>query len=142
MKIFYNTEIIKEIILELADFVLCYNSTFLYLISKKNGAESVTQEKSLRAKNNSAKQRISDLNKSFSRIYEDNILSKLSNDRYSRMANEYETEQKRLIQEIRENEQTLIELQKQTVDMKILYQGIYRIYRDEAAYSKHCKQTY
>lgn len=78
----------------------------------------------MRAKTESAKQRISDLDKLFSRIYEDNILGKLSDERYSRMANEYEAEQKRLISEVEENEKALIELQKQTVDMKMLYQGL------------------
>lgn len=34
----------------------------------------------------------------------DNILGRLSDERYSRMANEYEVEQKRLMQEIKENE--------------------------------------
>ena len=116
--------IVKEAISELADFVRCYNSAFLYLISEKKGAESINREKSLRAKTESAKQRISDLDKLFSRIYEDNILGKLSDERYSRMANEYEAEQKRLISEVEENEKVLIELQKQTVDMKMLYQGL------------------
>ena len=116
--------IVKEAISELADFVRCYNSAFLYLISEKKGAESVCREKSLRVKTESAKQRISDLDKLFSRIYEDNILGKLSDERYSRMANEYEAEQKRLISEVEENEKSLIELQKQTVDMKMLYQGL------------------
>ena len=78
----------------------------------------------MRIKTESAKQRISDLDKLFSRIYEDNILGKLSDERYSRMASEYETEQKQLMQEVKENEKTLVELQKQTVDMKILYQGL------------------
>ena len=40
------------------------------------------------------------------------------------MASEYEAEQKRLISEVEKNEKALIELQKQTVDMKILYQGL------------------
>ncbi len=116
--------IVKEAISELADFVRCYNSAFLYLIAEKKGTETVNQEKSLRAKTESSKQRISDLDKLFSRIYEDNILGRLSDERYSRMASEYEVEQKRLISEVEENERTLIELQKQTVDMKMLYQGL------------------
>ena len=82
--------IVKEAISELADFVRCYNSAFLYLIAEKKGAEAVNQEKSLRAKTESARQRISDLDKLFSRIYEDNILGKLSDERYSRMASEME----------------------------------------------------
>ena len=40
------------------------------------------------------------------------------------MASEYETEQKQLMQEVKENEKTLVELQKQTVDMNMLYQGL------------------
>ena len=103
--------IVKEAISELADFVRCYNSVFLYLISEKKGAESVCREKSLRVKTESARQRISDLDKLFSKIYEDNILGKLSDkQRYSRMANEYEIEQKQLMQEVEKNEKTLIEL--------------------------------
>lgn len=39
--------IVKEAISELADFVRCYNSAFLYLISEKKGTESVNREKSL-----------------------------------------------------------------------------------------------
>ncbi|WP_270625224.1 recombinase family protein [Ligilactobacillus ruminis] len=116
--------IVKEAISELADFVRCYNSVFLYLISEKKGTESINLEKSLRAQTESAKQRISDLDKLFSRIYEDNILGKLSDERYSRMANEYEIEQKQLMREAEENEKALIELEKQTVDMKMLYQGL------------------
>lgn len=54
----------------------------------------------------------------------DMFVAKLSDERYSRMANEYEAEQKRLISEVKENEKVLIELQKQTVDMKMLYQGL------------------
>lgn len=70
--------IVKEAISELVDFVRCYNSAFLYLIFEEKGTESVNQEKFLRAKTESAKQKISDLDKLFSRIYEDNILGKLS----------------------------------------------------------------
>ena len=78
----------------------------------------------MREKTESARQRISDLDKLFSRIYEDNILGRLSDERYSRMASEYETEQKQLISEVEANEKVLMELQKQTVDMKMLYQGL------------------
>lgn len=38
------------------------------------------------------------MDKLFSRIYVDNILGRLSDERYSRMANEYEVEQKRLME--------------------------------------------
>ena len=60
----------------------------------------------------------------FSKIYEDNIIGKLSDERFSRMANEYESEQKELAVKVAECEKQLVELQKQTVDMKMLYQGL------------------
>ena len=72
----------------------------------------------------SSKKRISDLDKLFSRIYEDNIIGKLSDERYCRMANEYESEQKGLVIKVAECEKQLVELQKQTVYMKMLYQGL------------------
>ena len=44
----------------------------------------------------SSRKRIADLDKLFSRIYEDNVIGKLSDERYARMAAEYESEQKEL----------------------------------------------
>lgn len=82
------------------------------------------------------------MDKLFSRIYEDNILGKLSDERYSRMANEYEAEQKRLISEVEENEKVLIELQKANCRYEDALSGTYGIYRDETTYSNRCKQTY
>ena len=113
-------------VIELADFVRCYNSAFLYLLSpEKKGAESII-EKILRAKPKVQSKEYpiwTSYSQEFMRII---FSGKLSDRRYSRMANanEYEAEQKRLISEVEENEKALIELQKQTVDMKMLYQGL------------------
>ena len=79
---------------------------------------------SLKATIESSKKRISDLDRLFSRIYEDNIIGKLSDERYSRMASEYETEQKELVSKVAESEKQLVQLQKQTVDLKMLYKGL------------------
>lgn len=116
--------IVKEAISELADFVRCYNSVFTYLLAEKKGADVKKQQKFLKSQIENGKARIAELDKLFSRIYEDNILGKLSDERYSRMANEYESEQSQLKVDVYQNEKKLIELQKQTVDMKMLYQGL------------------
>lgn len=89
--------IVKDAVSELADFVRCYESVFLYLQAQKHSEFEKNQIKKLKATIESGKKRISDLDKLFSRIYEDNILGKLSDDRYTRMASEYEAEQKELI---------------------------------------------
>ena len=48
--------------------------------------------------------RIADLDKLFNRIYEDNVIEKLSDERYARMAAEYESEQKELLEKVREED--------------------------------------
>ena len=116
--------IVTEAIRELSDFIRSYNSVFVYLLAQKKGESNLNQEKLLKSTIESSKKRISDLDKLFSRIYEDNIIGKLSDERYSRMADEYESEQKELVIKVAECEKQLVELQKRTVDMKMLYQGL------------------
>lgn len=72
----------------------------------------------------SSNKRIADLDRLFSRIYEDNIIGKLSDERYTRMASEYENEQNRLISIVEESEKQLAELQKKTVNLKMLREGL------------------
>lgn len=117
-------QIVTEAISELADFIRCYNNVFTYLLAEKKGEDVKKQQKLLKSQIENGKARIAELDKLFSRIYEDNILGKLSDERYSRMANEYESEQSQLKIDVAKSEKELIELQKQTVDMKMLYQGL------------------
>ena len=80
----------------MADFVRCYESVFLYLMATKNQTARKSELQKLKTKVESGKRRISELDVIISRIYEDNILGKLSDDRYSRMASMYENEQREL----------------------------------------------
>lgn len=116
--------IVTEAISEFADFIRCYNNVFTYLLAEKKGADVKKQQKLLKSQIENGKARIAELDKLFSRIYEDNILGKLSDERYSRMASEYESEQSQLTVDVAKSEKELVELQKQTVDMKMLYQGL------------------
>lgn len=113
-----------EAIRDLADFIRCYGNVFTYFIAEKKGADIINQEKLQKSTIEGSKKRIADLDKLFSRIYEDNVIGKLSDERYSRMASEYESEQKELLLKVTECEKQLVELQKTTVDMKMLYQGL------------------
>ncbi len=60
----------------------------------------------------------------FSRIYEDNILGKLDDQQYSRMASEYDIEQKQLMELVAESEIELDKAKQIQVDMKMLSQGL------------------
>ena len=80
--------------------------------------------KKLKATIESSKRSIADLDKLFSRIYEDNILGKLDDQRYSRMASEYDIEQKQLIELVARSEIELDKAKQVQVDMKMLSQGL------------------
>ena len=71
----------------------------------------------------SSRKRIADLDKLFNRIYEDNVIGKLSDERYARMAAEYESEQKELLEKVKEEEKQLSEMEQKSVDMRLLYRG-------------------
>ncbi len=116
--------IVLDAIRELAEFVACYESAFTYLVAKKKGENDAQRIKMLQALIKSSRKRIADLDRLFSRTYEDNINGKLSDDRYSRMANEYESEQKWLTLVVEESEKELAELQKRTVDLRMLISGL------------------
>ena len=72
----------------------------------------------------SSRKRIADLDKLFNRIYEDNVIGKLSDERYARMAAEYESEQKELLEKVKEEEKQLSEMEQKSVDMRLLLQGL------------------
>ena len=116
--------IVKETISELADFVRCYEPVFIYLQAQKYSEFEKNQVKKLKTAIESGNKRMSHLDKLFSRIYEDNILGKLSDERYMRMAKEYEVEQKQLMTVVAESEKKLAETKQTEVDMKMLPQGL------------------
>ena len=112
--------IVFEAISNLADFVRCYEPVFLYLMAAKNQTARKSELQKLKTKVESGKRRISELDMIISHIYEDNILGKLSDDRYSRMASMYETEQKELIKTVSDGEKELETSEQKNVDMRLL----------------------
>lgn len=119
--------IVFEAISNLSDFVRCYESIFLYLMATKNQTSRKSELQKLKSKVESGKRRISELDVIISRIYEDNILGKLSDDRYSRMASMYENEQRELIETISKSEQELEKAEQQNIDMRLLLKTLREI---------------
>ena len=116
--------IVKEAVAGLADFVRCYESVFLYMQKQKCGEFQKKWQQELKLSMESRRKRIADLDKLFSRIYEDNVIGKLPDERYARMAAEYESEQKELLDKVREEEKHLSEMEQKSVDMRLLLQGL------------------
>lgn len=76
-----------------------------------------------------AKTRIEELDMLIERIYEDNVLGKISDERFLRMSANYESEQKELLATVESDEQTVKKAEQEKVDLKVFLDTI-RKYTD------------
>ena len=93
-------ELVLEAISDLADFVRCYEPVFLYMLAKKNNALKKAEIQKLKTSVEKGQKRIEELDRLIQKIYEDNALGRLSDERYTRMMTSYENEQKMLTEEV------------------------------------------
>ena len=111
-------QLVLETIQKVAEFVQGFEPVFVYLFAKKN-AEG--REKSIRAmklKAEQSKKRIAELDKLIERIYTDNVMGKISDERFAIMSNNFETEQKQLREALTEIEKSIVVAETEKVDMK------------------------
>lgn len=113
-------KIVLEAIRNLADFVRCYEPVFLYMMAQKNSIGKKAEKQQLKAAISNGKNRIMELDKLIERIYEDNVLGKISDERFTRMSASYEAEQKSLIASVSASEVRLREMEKETVNLRLL----------------------
>ncbi len=120
--------VLEQIVLteigELADFVRCYEPIFLYLISRKTETAKKTELNAMRQRLSVASSRITEIDRVISRLYEDNILGKISDERFAKMSATYEAEQKTLDAEVSMIEQKLRDADKANVDLRMLLKGL------------------
>ncbi len=117
-------QIVQTAVSDLADFVRNYEAVFLYMLSRKTEAEKKTELQAMRQRLTAAQNRISEIDRVISRLYEDNILGKISDERFSKMSAGYESEQKAQEAEVAEIEQKLKDADKAGVDLRMLLKGL------------------
>ena len=117
-------QIVLEAVSDLSDFVRCYESVFFVLLARQNQAAQQKELQSTRVKLEQSKKRVADIDRVISRLYEDNIIGKLSDERFMKMSASYEQEQKNLELTIAECEQVLREADKAKVDLRMLLKGL------------------
>ena len=117
-------EIVLTEISALADFVRCYEPIFLYLISRKTETAKKTELNAMRQRLATARSRITEIDRVISRLYEDIILGKISDERFAKMSATYEAEQKTLEAEVSMIEQKLQDAEKASVDLRMLLKGL------------------
>ena len=125
---FIRDVVLEQIVLaavsDLSDFVCCHEAFFLQMVAQERTRGKEMSRKTARDSIVAGNKRIDELDRLIARIYEDNLNGKLSDERYNRMAVGYEREQRELLQSVAQWEQDLREMEKETVDLRMLLNGL------------------
>ena len=113
-------KIVFEAISSLADFVKCHESVFLYMLAKKTNAMRQKEHKRLELAVEQGTKRIAEIDRFIEKVFEQNASGILSDERFSKMLQGYEKEQKALTQEVADSRQTLEEAKQKATDLRLL----------------------
>ena len=112
--------LVLEAVSDLSDFVRCYEPVFLYLLAKKNNAMRQKEYQQLQKAVENGTKRIADSDRLIEKVFEQNAGGILSDERFAKMLQNYEKEQKALTQEVEENRQTLQNAEQRVVDLRLV----------------------
>ena len=97
-------ELIKELLKAIAEYSQLNREEFIETVRKAQTSQQSSEITRLKSRLSEAQKRVQDLEKLLCRIYEDNILGKLPDERYAVLDGQYSKEQKELSAEIAEIE--------------------------------------
>ncbi len=112
--------IVLEAISSLADFVKCHEPVFLYMLAKKTNAMRQKEHKRLEQAVEQGTKRIAEIDRLIEKVFEQNAIGVLSDERFSKMLQSYEKEQKALTQKVADSRQTLEEAKQKATDLRLL----------------------
>ena len=101
-----------------------FEPVFLYLFAKQNTLGRETAIRNMKQNIEKSKRRIKELDMLIERIYEDNVLGKISDERFYRMSANYEQEQKELLAAVEHDEQKVRKAEQEKVDLKVFLEAI------------------
>ncbi len=121
---YIREETLQKIVLKavqgLAAFVQDYEPVFLYLMEKKSIYSRKQEQVSLENAVRNAHNRITEIDRIIARLYEDNIAGKITDERYIKLADGYEAEQKNLSRQVVSDEERLSKMKQTTIDLRLL----------------------
>lgn len=112
--------IVFEAICGLAEFVKCHETVFLYMLAKKNNAMRQKEYRKLQQTVEQDNRRISEIDRLIEKVFEQNAAGLLSDERFTKMLRNYEKEQKDLLKEVAESQQTLENADQKVTDLRLL----------------------
>ena len=112
--------LVLEAVSDLSDFVRCYEPVFLYLLAKKNNAMRQKEYQQLQQAVENGRKRIAEIDRLIEKVFEQNAGGILSDERFAKMLQNYEKEQKTLTQEVEENRQTFQNAEQRVMDLRLV----------------------
>ena len=112
--------LVLEAVSDLSDFVRCYEPVFLYLLAKKNNAMRQKEYQQLQQAVENVTKRIAEIDRLIEKVFEQNAGGILSDERFAKMLQNYEKEQKALTLEVEENRQTLQNAEQRVMDLRLV----------------------
>ena len=122
-------QIVAEAVGSLADFVRCYESVFLYLLAKNNNVARQSEVQKLKQSLATSERRIKMIDKAIEELFDANISGKVSDERFVKMTDNYEKEQKELLELVADGNKKLQDAEQNKVDLKLLMKAL-RDYTD------------
>ena len=117
-------KIVSEAISDLCTFVRCHESEFVEIMEQRqNGIKNASLQKMRKAVAD-AEKRIAEIDRMMIRIYEDNVNSKISDDRFYAMRDQYEAEQRKLKATVQTDREELLKAESTRNDFRLLLKTV------------------
>ena len=107
-----------------AEYISQFEPVFLYLFAKQHKLSKQHNLKMAKQNLEHSKMRIAEIDRVLTKLYEDNALGKITDERFERLSATYELEQKELYEAISKAEQDIENAEQENVDLKVFLQTI------------------
>jgi len=119
---FIRNVVLEELVLKslrgVAEYISQFEPVFLYLFEKQNNLRKQQNLKSAKQNLEQSKRRITEVDKVLAKLYEDNALGKISDERFEGLYSNYENERKELVSNISTLEIEILNAEQETYDLK------------------------
>ena len=117
-------QVVLETIQKVAEYISQFEPVFLYLFAKKHKLTKAKDLKNAKFKLEQSKARVDEIDRVLTKLYEDNALGKITDERFERLSATYEKEQRELADSIIESESEITEAEQDNVDLKHFLKAI------------------
>ncbi len=117
-------QMVIETIQKVAEYIAQFEPVFLYLFAKKHKLSKQQDLKAAKLKLSQSKARIEEIDRVLTKLYEDNALGKITDERFEKLSSTYEKEQRELANNVSKAETDIAEAEKDNVDMKVFLKTI------------------